>query len=42
MKDGDNDLVVISSSSPLISVYENLKVDTDKPTVTITDSVFSN
>ena len=38
-KDGDNDLVVISSSSPLISVYENLKVDTDKPTVTITDSV---
>ena len=37
--DTDNDLVVISSSSPLISVYENLKVDTDKPTVTITDSV---
>ena len=37
--DTDNDLVVISSSSPLISVYENLKVDTEKPTVTITDSV---
>ena len=37
--DTDNDLIVISSSSSLISVYENLKVDTDKPTVTITDSV---
>lgn len=37
--DADTDIVVISSSSPLISVYENLKVDTDKPTVTITDSV---
>jgi hypothetical protein len=40
--DGDKDVVVISSSSPLISVYENLAIDMDKPTVIITDNVMSS
>lgn len=38
-QDGDLDLINISSSSPLLSLHENLAVDTDRPTVTLTDNV---